>query len=92
MNKESKVGGLKHAMQCLESCMEQNKRLSNLESRSRARMATLKLQNAELLEALKQMVKEDKGIVSAKSPHSVFTIKKALDAIAKAEGRGHGNK
>ncbi len=38
-----------------------------------------------LLEALKTLVAEDDKVVSAKSPHTIQSIKKAQDAITEAE-------
>lgn len=41
----------------------------------------------ELLDILKTLLQEDDTVVSAKSPHSVYTIQKAMDILDKIEGK-----
>lgn len=94
MNKESKVGGLKHAMQCLESCMKQqdelNGKIQKLTKWHRAdikKLATVNALNAELSFARSNA---DETLIQAHdSVQKALPIVKA--AIAKAEGREHAN-
>jgi hypothetical protein len=39
----------------------------------------------DCVKSLDKLLKEDKKVVSAKSPHNVFTIKKAQETVAEAK-------